>query len=170
MKVFIIVIGLMLAAFVVHAKNDTVFISDTKVAIPFDAYFTIVFTDLAKDDIRSIKELDKHNYPTIISEIKRITRDELICDLNSVIPLLKKYGSLRHILAYKKMFMIYFRHFNSTKTWAKQIYYITDDQDNFVYVEFKNVFIGKHMVFDQAMLKDKRINKRMLREAGLNIN
>jgi hypothetical protein len=151
------------------AKNDTVFISDTKGAIPFDAYFTIVFTDLAKDGIRSIKELDKHNYSNIISEIKRITRDELICDPNSVIPILRQYGSLRHILAYKKMFTIYFRQFNTFKAWAKQVYYITDDQYNFVYVEFKNVFDGKHMVFDQVMLKDIRINKTVLREAGLKI-
>jgi hypothetical protein len=130
MKSLLIIMGVLLSVSSILAKNDTVFISDTKGAILFDAYFTVVYTDLAKDDIRSIKELDKHNYPTIISEIKRITRDELICDPNSVIPILRKYGSVRHILAYKKMFMIYFRHFNSTKTWAKQVYYITNDQDN----------------------------------------
>jgi hypothetical protein len=169
MKSLLIIMGMILSVSSILAKNDTFFISDTKGAIPFDAYFVIVFTDLAKDDIRSIKELDKHNYPNIISEIKRITRDELICDPNSVIPILKQYGSLRHILAYKKMFMIYFRQFNASKAWAKQVYYITDHEDNLVYVEFKNVFHGKHMVFDHVMLKDIKINKTMLREAGLKI-
>jgi hypothetical protein len=151
-----------------HAKNDTVFISHSnfdKVA-KFNAAFQTAYTDIAKEDIGLIKGLDDNNYKRIIGYIKSTIYNDRVCDPNVVIPFLRAHGSLQYILAYKKMFVIYFREIQSMRTYPESIYYITDEQGNFLYVELKDVYQNKHMVFDQAMLKDIRINKSDLRELG----
>jgi hypothetical protein len=170
MKTVMVVIGLMLAAFVVQAKNDTVFISHSyfEQVARFNAAFQTAYTNVAKDDIGLIKGLDD-NYNKIIGQIKSTIYIDRVCDPNVVIPFLRAHGSLRYILAYKKMFVIYFREIQSMRTYPESIYYITDEQGNFLYVELKEVYENKSMVFDQAMLKDVRVNKQMLRELGLKI-
>ena len=170
MKTFMVVIGLMLAAFVVHAKNDTVFISNSNFdqVAGFNAAFQTAYTNIAKDDIRLIQGLDD-NYKRIIGHIKSTIYNDRVCDPNIVIPFLRAHGSLRYTLAYKKMFVIYFREIQSMRTYPESIYYITDEQGYFLYVELKDVYQNKHMVFDQVMLKDVRVNKQMLRELGLKI-
>ena len=105
----------------------------------------------------------------IIGHIKSTIYNDRVCDPNSVIPILRAHESLRYILAYKKMFVIYFREIQSMRTYPESIYYITDDQGNFLYVELKDVYENKSMVFDQVMLKDVRVNKQMLRELGMKI-
>jgi hypothetical protein len=153
-----------------HAKNDTVFISHSnfdKVA-RFNAAFQTAYTDIAKDDIGLIQGLDD-NYNKIIGQIKSTIYIDRVCDPNSVIPILKTHGSMRYIIAYKKMFVIYFREIQSMRTYPESVYYITDEKGNFLYVELKDVYENKHLVFDQAMLKDVRVNKQMLRELGLKI-
>jgi hypothetical protein len=170
MKTIMIVIGLILSAFVVHAKNDTVFISHSnfdKVA-RFNAAFQTAYTNVAKDDIGLIQGLDD-NYKKIIGQIKSTIYNDRVCDPNVVIPFLRAHGSMRYIIAYKKMFVIYFREIQCMRTYPESIYYITDEQGNFLYVELKDVYENKHMVFDQVMLKDVRVNKQMLRELGLKI-
>jgi hypothetical protein len=170
MKTIMIVIGLILSAFVVHGKNDTVFISHSnfdKVA-RFNAAFQTAYTNVAKDDIGLIQGLDD-NYNKIIGKIKSTIYNDRVCDPNSVIPILKAHGSMRYIIAYKKMFVIYFREIQSMRTYPESVYYITDEKGNFLYVELKEVYENKHLVFDQGMLKDIRVNKQMLRELGLKI-
>jgi hypothetical protein len=165
-----IVMGMFLSTLSVQAKNDTVFISHSnfdKVA-RFNAAFQTAYTDIAKDDIGLIKGLDD-NYKRIIGHIKSTIYNDRVCDPNVVIPFLKTYGSLQYILAYKKMFVIYFREIQSMRTYPESVYFITDDQGYFLYVELKDVYENKHLVFDLAMLKDVRVNKQMLRELGLKI-
>ncbi len=165
-----IVLVMFLSTLSVHAKNDTVFISHSnfdKVA-RFNAAFQTAYTNVAKDDIGLIQGLDD-NYNKIIGKIKSTIYNYRVCDPNVVIPFLKTNGSLRYTLAYKKMFVIYFREIQSMRTYPESIYYITDEQGNFLYVELKEVYENKPMVFDKAMLKDVRVNKQMLRELGLKI-
>jgi hypothetical protein len=163
-------IGGILAISGAYAKNDTVFISNSNFdqVAGFNAAFQTAYTNIAKGDIRLIQGLDD-NYKRIIGHIKSTIYNDRVCDPNVVIPFLKTYGSLRYILAYKKMFVIYFREIQSMRTYPESVCYITDDQGNFLYVELKDVYQNKHMVFDQAMLKDVRVNKQMLRELGLKI-
>ena len=165
-----IVLVMFLSTLIVHAKNDTVFISNSNFdqVAGFNAAFQTAYTNIAKDDIRLIQGLDD-NYKRIIGHIKSTIYNDRVCDPNVVIPFLKTYGSLRYILAYKKMFVIYFREIQSMRTYPESVYYITDDQGNFLYVELKDVYENKHLIFDQAMLKDVRVNKQMLRELGLKI-
>jgi hypothetical protein len=165
-----IVLVMFLSTLSVHAKNDTVFISHSnfdKVA-GFNAAFQTAYTNIAKDDIGLIQGLDD-NYKRIIGHIKSTIYNDRVCDPNVVIPFLKAYGSLQYILAYKKMFVIYFREIQCMRTYPESVYYITDEKGNFLYVELKDVYENKHLVFDQAMLKDVRVNKQMLRELGLKI-
>jgi hypothetical protein len=163
-------IGGILAISGAYAKNDTVFISNSNFdqVAGFNAAFQTAYTNIAKDDIRLIQGLDD-NYKRIIGHIKSTIYNDRVCDPNIVIPFLKAYGSLRYILAYKKMFVIYFREIQSMRTYPESVYYITDDQGNFLYVELKDVYENKHLIFDQAMLNDVRVNKKMLRELGLKI-
>jgi hypothetical protein len=154
----------------VFSKNDTVFISNSNFdqVAGFNAAFQTAYTNIAKNDIGLIQGLDD-NYKKIIGQIKSTIYNDRVCDPNLVIPFLRSHGSLRYILGYKKMFVIYFREIQSMRTYPESVYYITDDQGNFLYVELKDVYQKKHMVFDQAMLKDIRVNKKDLRELGLNI-
>lgn len=145
------------------AKNDTVFISNMHKAIEFDSFFSTMFCTMAKDHIPAIKEADEDNYRSICGEIKSMIYNKRDCDVNAIIPILKQHGSLRHIHNYKKMFHIYFREIKSSVTWAKSVYYIIDADGYFVYVELKNVFPGKHLIFEQSILKSVRVNKNMLR-------
>jgi len=170
MKAHLIGIWLILTTLIAQAKNDTVYIPHSnfdKVA-GFNAAFQTAYTSIAKDDIALIKSLDD-KYKSIIGHIKSTIYNDRVCDPNAVIPILRAHGSMRYILAYKKMFVIYFREIQSMRTYPESVYYITDDQGNFLYVELKDVYQNKHMVFDQAMLKDVRVNKQMLRELGLKI-
>lgn len=163
-----IVMGMFLSTLSIQAKNDTVFISDVQKAIRFNAIFQTVYTDIAKDGIGLIKGLDV-NYKSIISFMKSNIDNGLVCDPNSIIPYLKAKGSMQYLTAYKQMFAIYFREIKSMRTWPRKIYYITDDNGNFVYVELKEIYHDKGMVFDQSMLKQVIVNKRDLRELGLKI-
>lgn len=147
----------------ISAKYDTVYISDMNKAIEFDSFFSTVFCTNAKDHLRAIRDADEDNYKAICGEIKSMIYNNRDCDVNAIIPILKQYGSLRHILNYKKIFHIYFREIKSSVTWAKSVYYIIDAEGYFVYVELKDVFPGKHLVFDQSLLKSVRINKNMLK-------
>lgn len=136
----------------------------------FDAYFSGQFADLAKEQIRNMMKDDQDNFKPITASIKSLIANNQICDVNAVIPIVKQYRSLRHILNYKKMFHIYFQEIKSRLTWAESVYYIIDDQGYFVYVEFKDVYHGnKHLVFDQALLKSVRVNKSMLKKYRFNI-
>lgn len=148
--------------FTTSAKNDTIVISDLQKAMDFDTYFSGVFSRLAKEDIREIMEQDA-NFKSICRDIKLLILKNSICDVNSIIPILKSHGSLRHIINYKKMFHIYFREIKATLTWANSIYYIIDDRGYFVYVEFKDIYNGQHLIFDQALLKNVRIHRNMLK-------
>ena len=152
----------------VFSKNDTVFISNFEKLARFNAAFQTAYTNVAKDDIGLIQGLDD-NYNKIIGQIKSTIYIDRVCDPNVVIPFLRAHGSMRYIIAYKKMFVIYFREIQSMRTYPESIYYITDEQGNFLYVELKDVYENKHLVFDQAMLKDIRINKSDLRDLGLDI-
>lgn len=159
---YIFILFILLSSETVIAKNDTVFISDRNKAIRFDAVFSATYSFHAKDDIPLIKKSDPENYAIIISNIKSIIQNDRTCDPNSVIPVLKKYGSLRHIVAYKKMFLIYYKQMKGLSTWAKEVFYITDKNGVFIYVEFKRMYLGKNMVFDHSILKDIKITKDML--------
>jgi hypothetical protein len=169
MKAFMI-FTMILSAITVQGKNDTVFIPNSNFdqVAGFNAAFQTAYTNLAKEDIALIQGLDD-NYNKIIGQIKSTIYNDRVCDPNVVIPFLRTHGSLRYILAYKKMFVIYFRQIQSMRTYPESIYYITDEQGYFLYVELKDVYQKKNMVFDQAMLKDVRVNKRDLRDLGLKI-
>lgn len=147
----------------VHAKNDTVFISNMNKAIEFDSFFSTVFCTNAKDHIPAIKEADEDNYRSICGSIKSMIYNNRDCDVNAIIPILKQHGSLRHLQNYKKIFHIYFREIKSSVSWAKSVYYIIDADGYFVYVELKDIFPGKHLVFDLSTLKSVRVNKNMLK-------
>lgn len=148
--------------YLVYAKNDTVIISSLQKSIQFDSFFSTVFCTNAKDHIRAIRAADEDNYKSICGSIKSMIYNNRDCDPNAIIPILKQHGSLRHILNYKKMYHIYFREIKSSVTWANSVYYIIDANGYFVYVELKDVFPGKHLVFDQALLKSVPININML--------
>jgi hypothetical protein len=151
----------------VHAKNDTVFISNIDKVIRFDACFSNVFYFQAIQDIQAIMESDPDNYDLIVSNIKHMLVNKKECDPNAIIPTLKSVGSLRHITNYKKMYHIYFKKIKGLRTWANQVYYITNENGDFLYVEFKDIYPGKNLVFDQSLLKSVRINKKMLIDLGL---
>lgn len=158
-------------SFIIHAtsqaKNDTVYISNVDKAIRFDACFSNVFYFLAIQDIREIMEADPDNYDVIVSNIKHMLHNQQECNPNLIIPTLKSVGSLRHITNYKKMYHIYFKKIKGLRTWANSVYYIVNEKGDFLYVEFKDMYPGKHLVFDQAVLQSVRVNKKMLTELGL---
>lgn len=167
MKKLFVVFGLFIGSLFCSAnpataKNDTVVISDLYKAMEFDTYFSGIFSSLAKEDIREMMA-DDPNFKPICQDIKVMIVNNQICDVKSVVPILKRYGSLRHIMNYKKMFHIYFQEIKARLTWAKTIYYIIDDNGNFVYVEFKNMYDGRHLVFDQSLLKNVSVNKHMFK-------
>jgi hypothetical protein len=162
MKYIIHFVTYLLSWSALFGKNDTVFISNMNKAIEFDSFFSTVFCTNAKDHIPTIKEADEDNYRSICGEIKSMIYNNRDCVVNAIIPILKQHGSLRHILNYKKMYHIYFREIKSSVTWANSVYYIIDADGYFVYVELKDVFPGKHLVFDQALLKSVPININML--------
>lgn len=163
MKYIMIFVAFLLSWSTLISKNDTVYISDMNKAIEFDSFFSTVFSTNAKDHLRTIRQADEDNYKAICGEIKSMIYNNRDCDQNAIIPILKKYGSLRHILNYKMIYHIYFREIKSSVTWAKSVYYIKDQHGYFVYIKFKDIFPGKHLVFDQSNLKSVRINKKMLR-------
>lgn len=172
MKKFLVVLGLFIGSLSITvtptiAKNDTVFISNLDKAIRFDACFSNVFYFQAIQDIRAIMDADPDNYDLIVSNIKHMLISKQDCDPNAIIPTLKSVGSLRHITNYKKMYHIYFKKIKGLRTWANQVYYITNENGDFLYVEFKDIYPGKHLVFDQSLLKSVRINKKMLIDLGL---
>lgn len=158
-------------SFIIHdtsiAKNDTVYISNVDKAIRFDACFSNVFYFQATQDIRSIMDADPDNYDLIVSKIKHMLQNQQECNPNLIIPILKSVGSLRHIVAYKKMYHIYFKKIKGLRTWANSVYYIVNEKGDFLYVEFKDVYPGKHLVFDQSVLQSVRVNKKMLIDLGL---
>lgn len=162
---FVFICSLFYSVTIVNAKNDTVVISDLHKAMEFDTYFSAIFSRIAKRDIREMMANDP-NFKSICRDIKSMILHNQICDVNSIIPILKQYGSLRHILNYKKMFHIYFQEIKARLTWAHSIYYIIDPNGNFVYVEFKDVYIGQHLVFDQSLLKNVRVKKDMFKVYG----
>ena len=167
MKKFFVVISLLLGFLsytpsTAIAKNDTVIISNERKAMKFDACFSTEFCNNAKSDIPKIMSDDPDNYKSIFAGIKSLVVNNDTCNVNAIMPILKYYGSLRHVLNYKKMFHIYFRERYSMSTWPKSVYYIIDDKGYFVYVEFKDVFSGQHLVFNQELLKSVRIHKNML--------
>lgn len=164
---YIVILALMLNIRPISAKNDTVFISNIDKAIRFDACFSNVFYFMAIQDIRTIMDADPDNYDLIVSNIKHMLISKQDCDPNAIIPTLKSVGSLRHITNYKKMYHIYFKKIKGLRTWANQVYYITNENGDFLYVEFKDIYPGKHLVFDQSLLKSVRINKKMLIDLGL---
>lgn len=113
---------------------------------------------------------DPDNFTPINASIKSLIANNQICDVNAVIPIVKQYGSLKHILNYKKIFHIYFQEIKARLTWAQSVYYIIDDQGYFVYVEFKDDYHGnKHLVFDHALLKSVRVNKSHFKKYGFKI-
>lgn len=146
------------------AKQDTVYISDTHKAIRFDAIFSLLYAEAAKEHIQRIRSEDPDNYKELCNTIKNIIKNDFVCDPDIVRTYLKPKGLLHLTSNYKMMFMIYFRELMSMSTWAKQVYYITNSDGRFVYVEFKHVYHGKHMVFNQSMLKDIPITKSMMKE------
>lgn len=146
--------------------NDTIFISNINKSIRFDACFSNVFAANAMNHIREIKSKDKNNFTLICGSIRHLIQTERTCDYNDIIPILKEYGSLGHFLNYKKMFHIYFKQIKGLMTWAQQVYYITDEHGYFIYVEFKNIYPNKHLVFDQSLLNSVRIHKHKLQELG----
>jgi len=160
---YFLLLSLLLLSKPIIAKNDTVVISDMHKAIEFDAFFSTVFCTNAKDHLIAIRQADEDNYKAICGEIKSMIYNNRECDQNAIIPILKQHGSLRHINNYKKIYHIYFREIKSSVTWAKSVYYIIDEQGFFVYVELKDVFPEKNLVFDQSTLKSVRINKKMLK-------
>lgn len=167
MKKFFVVLSLFIGSLFCSAnpaiaKNDTIVISDLYKAMEFDTYFSGIFSSLAKEDIREMMA-DDPNFKAICQDIKMMILNNQICDVKSVVPILKQYGSLRHIMNYKKMFHIYFQEIKARLTWAESVYYIIDDSGNFVYVEFKNIYEGRHLVFDQSLLKNVRVNKDMFK-------
>ena len=167
MKKFFVVISLLIgslfySASTAIAKNDTVIISNVRKAMKFDACFSTEFCNNAKSDISKIMSDDPDNYKSIFAGIKSLIVNNYTCNVNDIIPILKQYGSLRHVLNYKKMFHIYFRERYSMTTWPKSVYYIIDDKGYFVYVEFKDVFSGQHLVFNQELLKSVKVHKNML--------
>ena len=172
MKKFFVVISLLIgflfySGTTAIAKNDTVIISNERKAMKFDACFSTEFCNNAKSDIPKIMSDDPDNYKSIFAGIKSLVVNNDTCNVNAIMPILKHYGSLRHVLNYKKMFHIYFRERYSMSTWPKSVYYIIDDKGYFVYVEFKDVFPGQHLVFNQELLKSVKIHKNMLRISGL---
>ena len=74
--------------------NDTVFISDMNRSIRFDAVFSDVFCSNAKKDIRTIKQADEEHYKLLCGSINHMIQTERTCNHNSIIPLLKTYGSI----------------------------------------------------------------------------
>ena len=172
MKKFLVVLGLFIGSLSITvtptiAKNDTVFISNIDKAIRFDACFSNVFYFLAIQDIRAIMDADPDNYNLIVSNIKHMLHNQQECNPNMIIPTLKSVGSLRHITNYKKMYHIYFKKIKGLRTWANSVYYIVNEKGDFLYVEFKDIYPGKHLVFDQAVLQSVRVNKKMLLDLGL---
>jgi hypothetical protein len=172
MKTFFIVISVLIGSLFYStntaiSKNDTVIILNRNNAIKFDAYFSSELCNNAKSDISKIMSDDPDNYKFIFAGIKSLIVHYDTCNVHAIIPILKHYGSLRHILNYKKMFHIYFRERYSLKTWAKSVYYIIDDKGYFVYVELKDVFPGQHLVFTQDLLKSVKVHKNMLNISGL---
>ena len=170
MKKLFVVFGLFIgslfcAANPAIAKNDTVVITDLYKAMEFDTYFSAIFSSLAKKDIREMMA-DDPNFKSICQDIKVMILNNQICDVKSIVPILKQHGSLKHILNYKKMFHIYLQEIKARLTWANSIYYIIDSKGNFVYVEFKDVYNGRHLVFDQSLLKNVRVNKNMFKVYG----
>ena len=166
----LIIIGLILFSSSLIAKNDTVYISNLDHAMEFDTYFSGAFASLAKEQIPLMMKDDPDNFKPINASIKSLIANNQICDVNAVIPIVKQYGSLKHILNYKKMFHIYFQEVKARLTWAQSVYYIIDDQGYFVYVEFKDVYHdNKHLIFNQALLKSVRVNKSHFKKYGYKI-
>ena len=111
MKKFFVVISLLIgslfySASTAIAKNDTVIISNVRKAMKFDACFSTEFCNNAKSDISKIMSDDPDNYKSIFAGIKSLVVNNYTCNVNDIIPILKQYGSLRHILNYKKIFHI----------------------------------------------------------------
>jgi hypothetical protein len=80
------------------AKNDTVIINYSKECRRFSVHFTHVFSNLVKDDMRKMMEADPEKFKVISGEIKSLVINKRTCDANSIIPILKQHGSLRHIV------------------------------------------------------------------------
>ena len=167
MKNLFAVLGLCIASLFCSAnpaiaKNDTVVITNRREVIKFNAYFCHVFSNLVKDDMRKMREADPEKFDVIRGEIQSLVVKKRTCDANSIIPILKQHGSLRHIINYKKIFHLYFEdtyYMNS----ASSVFYIVDGKGNFLYVELKDIFHNsQNLVFDQALLKNVRMNKDML--------
>ncbi len=144
-----------------YAKNDTIILTKESDVFNFSSRFSIEYASLAKRDISLIKELDSDNYPHIIAQIKHlINNDE--CNPKTIIPYLKVKGSLRYVTAYKKMFLIYFRQMRGFKAWPQSIFYISDQNGRFLYVELKDVYANKNVVYDGGVLSDIMVTKKML--------
>ena len=166
MKKLFVVFGLFICSLFCSAnptiaKNDTVVITNRREAISFNAYFCHVFSNLVKDDMRKMREADPEKFDVIRGEIQSLVIKKRTSDANSIIPILKQHGSLRHIINYKKIFHFYFEdtyYMNS----ASSVFYIIDEKGNFLYVELKDIFHKQNLVFDQALLKNVRVNKDML--------
>ena len=144
------------------AKNDTVIMSYSRECRSFSIHFSHVFSNLVKDDMRKMKEADLEKFKVICGEIKSLVITKRTCDANSIIPILKQHGSLRHIINYKKIFHFYFEdtyYMNS----ASSVFYIIDEKGNFLYVELKDIFHKQNLIFDRDLLKNVGINKDMLK-------
>ena len=144
------------------AKNDTVVITNRREAIRFNSSFCHVFSNLVKDDMRKMMEADPEKFKVISGEIKSLVINKRTCDANSIIPILKQHGSLRHIINYKKIFHLYFDrtyYMNS----ASSVFYIIDEKGNFLYVELKDIFHNQNLVFNKDLLKNVKMNMNMLK-------
>ena len=146
---------------IVNAKNDTVRLTRQDEVFRFASRFGIEFSSIAKRDIRLIHELDDENYKYVINCIKGFLNDYKINPKN-ILPLLKSRNILHYATAYKKMYLIYYREKLGFKSWPQSVYYIINEKGRFLYVEFKDVYDGEHLVFDQAVLKSVEITMKML--------